>query len=305
MNSIYYPPCVVFGFNRPFFLKKILSKLKYQGVRKIIIFIDGARNTAEQQLVDTCRTIAESIDWAEKECHFQDKNQGVYSIIYNVDKVFESYDTAIFLEDDCLPMPSFYYFMRHSLMRYQKVENVFSIGGYQPIDKTFFNDYVYSLVVSSRFLGWGWGTWREKWQEIRKNTNKFRELFNNLNEIPDMAGKDLPEMVNDLKLIKSNSFDWDIKIAVTMLWMKKFQLLPTMCLVKNLGIGTGTHELSSLWQKLYRKYYQARNLNRNKNIDIKWIEDIQPNDNFANEFQKFIKNINQPLKDRLFRFKTL
>ena len=62
-------------------------------------------------------------------------------------------------------LPGFYEFMRRSLQHYAPEKCVFSIGAYQHLPPEFFKGYAYSLVSGARFIGWGWATWRDRWQE--------------------------------------------------------------------------------------------------------------------------------------------
>ena len=89
------------------------------------------------------------------------------------------------MEDDCLPMPGFYSFMRQALTCYESEKRVFSIGGYQPIPQEYFKGYPYSLVSTARFTCWGWATWQDRWELIRPYLAGYGELFDDLKYVPD------------------------------------------------------------------------------------------------------------------------
>jgi GT2 family glycosyltransferase len=139
-------PCVVFAFNRPDTLERVLAALRGQDIDRLIVFVDGPRNDADVELVEGSRAIAKAVDWVDRELHFGDQNRGLPGLSDNVSTVMSVYESAICVEDDCLPMPGFYSFMRRALSHYEPEKKVFSIGGYQYIPHKYFKEYPYSLV---------------------------------------------------------------------------------------------------------------------------------------------------------------
>ena len=203
-------PCVVFAFNRPDKLSDVLSALRAQKIERLIVFVDGPRNDAEAELVEQCKAIAWEVNWVDKELHFSDENRGLPALSDNMSMVLNLYKSAIFVEDDCLPMPGFYSFMRRALDHYESEKRVFSIGGYQVIPESFFKNYPYSLVSSARFLCWGWATWQDRWKSIAPHLPRYLELFGGWGKVPVVAGEDLPQMVRACE--EGGEKSWDINI---------------------------------------------------------------------------------------------
>jgi hypothetical protein len=145
-------PCAVFAFNRPEMLCQVSDALRLQNIDALIIYVDGPRNEDDLTKVEQCRVIAKDIDWIKPELHIHEQNHGLPGIADNIDDVFARFPMAIFVEDDCLPMPGFYDFMRRSLEHYEDTKRVFSIGGYQVIQKNDFEAYSYSLISTARLL---------------------------------------------------------------------------------------------------------------------------------------------------------
>ena len=78
-----------------------------------------------------------------------------------IDWVFEQVEKAIFLEDDCLPDPTFFRFCQEMLERYRHDQRIgmisgdnFQFGRRRNDDSNYFSKYVHV---------WGWATWRDRW----------------------------------------------------------------------------------------------------------------------------------------------
>jgi glycosyltransferase involved in cell wall biosynthesis len=207
------PPVVVFAFNRPDKLRRVLAALKGEAPPRLVVYVDGPRGVADRPGVLACRALAERVDWTETELHFDEENRGSWTQAHIVSKVMERYPAAIFLEDDCLPSPGFYEFMRQALLHYAPEMRVFSIGAYQHLPSEFFRDYPYSFVSGARFIGWGWATWRDRWQEAWPYFEAYRELFDHLTRIPEVTGRDVPIAVRDMVAGRTEQ-GWDMRLTL-------------------------------------------------------------------------------------------
>ena len=235
------PPCVIFAFNRPDKLTRVLRALKKQDVERLILFVDGSRNDTDFKQVEQCRAIASEVDWVAKELHFWEENHGLSGLADNISIVMKRFPSAVFIEDDCLPMPGFYAFMRKALELYQGEERVFSIGGYQPIRSVYFRGYPYSVISCARFTCWGWATWQDRWELIQPILTKPEKFFNRLNFQSGIAGADLPtyaRAIADGEVVNS----WGVRVALACLGLNKVHLLPVSGLVRNIGLDmSGIH----------------------------------------------------------------
>jgi len=275
------PPVVLFAFNRPDKLERVLAALKTQDIERLIVFVDGPRDDADVELVERCRAIARDVDWVDKKLHFGEQNRGLPGLSDNVSTVMNVHKSAVFVEDDCLPMPGFYPFMRRALSHYEPEKKVFSIGGYQPIPHKYFKNYPYSLVSCARFLCWGWATWQDRWELITPHLSRYWQLFDDLTNVPDVAGHDLAMA---RKYAQGRSQSWDIKVAISMLWLEQVQLLPTKGLVRNIGVGSGTHGGAS--RRTQRR--QNRNVYEHSLEEIVWLENVELNSDYAEKLKQFV-----------------
>ncbi len=284
-------PCVVFAFNRPDKLQSVFSALKTQDIKCLIVFVDGPRDDADVNLVKKCITIARNVDWVDKELHFSEHNRGLPGLSDNIGQVMNRYQSAVFLEDDCLPMPEFYSFMRQALFYYQTEKKVFSIGGYQPIRQKYFRNYPYSLVSTARFLCWGWATWQDRWQVISAYLSRYWELFDDLKNVPDVAGNDLAVMARACSQGKLET--WAVQVAISTLWLKKVHLLPTRGLIRNIGLESGVHGRPGS-SHIYNMNLDNEDLSEN----IVWLDKVEPSSHYIKKIKQFV---NPPDRFRKYR----
>jgi hypothetical protein len=283
---------VIFAFNRPVKLQRILKALEMQEVESLVVFVDGPRGDQDLETVERCRALARSVDWAELDLRFSEKNKGLASIADKISDVFDTYESAIFLEDDTLPMPSFYSFMRQGLDYYEKVEKVFSLGGYQPVSWESLRGYSYSLVSCPRFLCWGWATWRERWLKIEPYLSNYYQLFDGLSQVPNIAGRDLANMARACAEDELDS--WAVKVAIATLWLSKVHLLPVRGLVRNIGHdASGSHTTTREQRQAQKKAARLhnRNIYTESFLDIKWLDDVSLTNFYIEELIQFVQEI--------------
>ncbi len=265
---------------------RILAALRQQNIDRLVVFVDGPRTPDDQAMVEACQQISRSVAWVEKELHFSEQNSGSRNLHHNIGKVFEQYPAAIFLEDDCLPMPGFYAYMRQALAHYGGESQVFSIGGYQPIAPDFFSSYPYTVVGGARFIGWGWATWGERWQEIAPYLEHFSDLFDGFQHVPEIAG---PEMLDIARTKAQGKLvdDWDFRVIATTLWLKKLHVLPVHGLVRNIGLDrSGTH--GSLLGVVRDFLFHNRNVANSLPVRLAWPDRIELDCDYAFTLHDFI-----------------
>ncbi len=234
-------PAVVFGFNRPDKLRRILEALRPQHPDRLVIFIDGPRTDQDRPRVEACRSLARQVNWAPTDLHLWEGNRGLTGLTDNLTLAFETYPWAVIVEDDCLPMPGFYAFMRRGLERYQHERQVFSLGGYQRLPPSFFADSKEALVSSARFNCWGWATWSDRWQKLLPDIRGYASLFDGLQDAPHIAGADLPEMARRMAAGELPE-SWDVNVSIATLYRRQVHLVCTRGLVRNIGLDrSGFH----------------------------------------------------------------
>lgn len=157
-------PVAFLVFNRP-----DLTKIAFEAIARVkptnlFVVADGPRFPEEEEKCDRARAVINEVDWnCEVFTNFSDKNLGCgRRIASGIEWVFSKVEEAIFLEDDCLPVVSFFSFCRELLERYRHDERIMTINGnnFQSGQKR--SEYSYYF---SKYNGcWGWATWRRAWR---------------------------------------------------------------------------------------------------------------------------------------------
>ncbi len=169
-------PIVLFTFNRLEQTKQVFEKIREFRPKTLYLVSDAARKDRanEHQLVLEVRKYLEShVDWdCDVKKIYADENMGCAKRISSaLDQVFEKEESAIMLEDDCVPNDSFFEFCQHLLRRYRDNDQVLSICGSTVIDYSPSLDKDY--YFTKRFGCCGWATWKRAWALFDYNMSNF------------------------------------------------------------------------------------------------------------------------------------
>jgi hypothetical protein len=155
-------PVLLVIHRRPVVTRRVFAAIAAAEPRRLFIAADGPATIADQGPCDETRAAVSRIDWQCQVSHdFSETNLGLNRrMISAIDWVFEQSESAIVIEDDCLPHPDFFRFCSSLLERYRDDSRVVHVSGecYRTEraggDSYFFSKYP---------LAWGWGTWRRAW----------------------------------------------------------------------------------------------------------------------------------------------
>ena len=157
-------PIVIFGFNRPEHMRRMLESLRNNPESKnskIIFYIDGFDNENDELIKKTLEIVKEDWGFADKIVNFRDRNYGCkFNIIYGITEVFKDFESVIVLEDDLILGKNFLNFMNTSIEKYESSNKVWAISGWgHPQLVNLKNGSSFSSLTSP----WGWATWKSKW----------------------------------------------------------------------------------------------------------------------------------------------
>ena len=162
---LFNTPIIFFSFNRPLETQAVFAQIALLKPTKLFLVADGPRSAHPSDLI-LCNQVRDIISEVTWQCHvsqlFFDTNQGCrQAILQGLNWVFEQETTAIILEDDCVPDPSFFLFCQELLDYYQDNPRIMSIGGYRYLPDEIQNpeSYCFSKYTQS----WGWATWKRAW----------------------------------------------------------------------------------------------------------------------------------------------
>lgn len=245
-------PIVLIVFNRPDFAKRLIDALRLIKPDKIYVVADGPRQDHPEDIprCEATRLMIGGIDWlADVKTRFLDTNAGCgRTPSEGISWVFEDAESAIILEDDCLPSPSFFYFCREMLNRYRDNKEVMMISGNNNLLDRFSvpNSYWFSVNTQTH----GWATWRRAWSlydfyisdwpKLRKEgfplkildssryARKWRKTFD---QVYKSAGSKVP-------------YDcWDFQWTYACWKNQGLNIIPSVNLVSNIGYGEyATHQ---------------------------------------------------------------
>ena len=242
-------PILLITFNRPEHTRRTIDALRVQRPPLVFVFQDGPRagNAYDKESCVLVReTLEKGIDWpCELHTVFSEMNRGCRdAIIYAITEVLKLYESVIVVEDDIITSPAFYSYMCKALDYYKDRKTVFSISGHSHSPSKFVvpKDYDYDVFASPRLFNWGWGTWRDRWEQANWSFSYYDSFMNHPFEIEAFCrgGEDLLSMLIDEREGRSSA--WDIQFAFAHFANHAVSIVPCVSYTYNIGMdGSGTH----------------------------------------------------------------
>ena len=275
MNNL--APIVLFTYNRLEHTKQTITALQRNKLAKeseLFIYSDGFKNKNDKTQVLEVREYLETINGFKRiKIIEQNKNLGLAeSIIEGVTEIINIYGKIIVVEDDIVTSPNFLDYMNKSLSLYKEEEKVWHISAWNyPIERINNEDTFLWRVMNC----WGWGTWKDKWSNYEKNTNKLISSFNkddiykfNLEGSHNFWGQVLDNQSNKINT-------WAIFWYATIFKNNGLCLNPTKTLVDNIGFeSNATH---CRIKKSYKDHINNKKLSFTKNIaeHLKYLKKVK------------------------------
>ncbi len=239
-------PIVLILFKRPELTRKVLESISKVQPSRLYVIADGPREDRpdEKARCNEARAIIEEIDWdCEIFKNYSDKNLGCQQRIYSgLNWVFDHVESAIILEDDCLPHPSFFPFCEELLQMYKDDKRITAISGnnFQFGRKRTENSYYFSRYPHC----WGWATWRRAWQHCDVNMTDWPIVRDQglLNNILDSHAAIRYWRFKFQQTYTGKIDTWDYPWLLACWLQGSLSILPQNNLVSNIGfISGGTH----------------------------------------------------------------
>jgi hypothetical protein len=242
MNSfVLNTPVVMFVFNRPAETERVFAEIREARPPRLLIVADGPRADCHEDgaRCEEVRLIVEQVDWpCEVQHNYSDVNLGCRKrVASGLDWVFGQVEEAIFLEDDCLPQPSFFRFCEELLTKYRHDERIMMISG----DNFQFglNRTSYSYYFSRYSHIWGWASWRRSWEKYDSSMKLWPEIRD---------GGWLQDVFTKKHVVKywEKSFDdtynglidtWDHQFTFACMVNNGLSVVPKVNLVSNIGFN--------------------------------------------------------------------
>lgn len=157
--------------------------------------------------------------------------------------VFDKYDRVIFCEDDNEFSPNFLDYINKGLDKFENDNRVFAICGYNyPVVMP--QDYIYNYYCVNAFSAWGYGIWKNRYEEFYLNFN-YDYIQYKLRNIKDVFILFIkrPRSINSLlQIVKSGHLTADVVITSNLITKNIYCIFPALTKVRNYGHdGTGVN----------------------------------------------------------------
>ena len=181
-------PVALFVYNRADNTRRTLRALLANTLApqtQLYVFSDGGRDEPSWSAVNEVRAVLHEVQEEVARTHslqsmtIVERPVNYYlerNIIEGIVEVFKHHDSVIVLEDDIVTAPYFLQFMNDAFHLYRDDKKVMHVSGFTRIEpdapsSTFPSPTGEGAGVRLSFYftpfmaGWGWGTWRDRWQQ--------------------------------------------------------------------------------------------------------------------------------------------
>lgn len=252
-------PILFLAFNRLDTTKQVFEKIASVQPDRLYIACDGARknkNNEEGRVSEVREWLMSNISWpCEVKTLFRENNLGCKPAVSGaISWFFDQEEMGIILEDDCLPVTSFFPFCDELLELYKTNTKIMSIGGSCHFDKQ--HDYPESYHFSDKFHCWGWASWRRAWSTYDVDMKGWPAFKANkgLQKLPQSNYLFTRYWTRVFDLVYNGDINtWDYQMTLN-IWMHAgLCISPSRNLIKNIGFNEfATHTLN----------HQDKNANR-------------------------------------------
>jgi hypothetical protein len=243
-------PILYIIFNRLDTVKQTFPKIKEQKPKQLFIAADGPRVDRVGEF-NKCKEVRDwvlnQIDW-ECDLHtlFRDENLGCgKGPAEAITWFFDNVEQGIILEDDCLPVKSFFNYCEELLIKYKDSNEIGMISGRNSCNTSCSNKNIsYDYTTGGGI--WGWATWKK----IVANYAPFSSYYENKTVLKkiQLFTKDKNEsqfVYERAKFHSQKSFDaWDYQWGVYLKSNFLCAITPTKNLISNIGFSNDSTHFS-------------------------------------------------------------
>ena len=231
---------IIFAYNRPSHLKRVLIALENNKVKNdIYLIIDGPKNKSDkinQEDISLSLTRFSNKNKRIVKTIKRKKNLGLAkSITGGITYLSKKYQNLIILEDDTIAYKNFIMFVEKHLKLIKSSDNIQVICGYQFPNFEKKTNTLKTLILSN-FVSWGWAIKSREWQAYLKFQKKNKKK--NINLVPTF----LRNYFKDKYTIRQKKNIWSLDFMYYNFIKKNKYIFPNTSLIKNIGFdGSGVN----------------------------------------------------------------
>lgn len=244
---------LLFAYNRPSHLKRVIISLENYREKNIYVILDGPRISSDRTIQSDIKKIVYGKNKIKLNLIENKKNLGLaQSINKNLDYFAKKFKNLIILEDDCIPRKEFFRYIKKAIEISKNDNSVAGICGYQLPHLHQKKGGLLKIYKLKHFIPWGWSIKSKEWVNYRR---KYKIFF---------TKKNIENLSNNLKKIlkktkKNKKNIWSKDFILFNYKIGKYFLFPSKSLVKNIGFdGTGVN--SKITNIFYTKYFQSKKI---------------------------------------------
>lgn len=281
-------PVALVIFRRPDLTAMVLDAVRPARPSELYVIADGPRpdKPGEAEACAAARAVIDTVDWdCRVHRHYSETNLGCgRRPASGIDWLFERVDSAIILEDDCIPHPSFFGFCDEVLDRYRDDERVMHISGCTYRAEAWDTDYSYFF---SRYPAcWGWATWARAWKHFDIHCADWPKL-RGTGFLTDVLGEPAVEAYWGSRFDEANRAEpglhfWDYQWAFACWANSGLAVCPRRNLISNIGTGDGaTHTTSNHTETMALPTFEVTlplqhpaNVLHNTDLDRRYVTEL-------------------------------
>ena len=243
-------PVALFVYNRADNMMKTLEclvKNTLAAETDLYVFSDGGKDTKSwRQVQDVRRKLHRfkskvEAEGALKSMTIVERPENIYlerNITEGIAQIFETYDRVMVLEDDICTSPYYLQYMNQAFDLYADVPKVMHVAGFTNLALDPLQESVF--YFTPHMSGWGWGTWRDRWQQHFIHYQTREEALEGLT-LHDQDAIQYGGVFPCLKSLDKHPIPWDICWEIAIYKAGGLCLTPGHTLVRNIGLKNGTH----------------------------------------------------------------
>lgn len=234
-------PVALFVYNRADNTRRTLEALAANSLARqtdVYVFSDGGKDPLSWTQVNEVRQTVREFAGEFKTFTLVERSENIYlerNITEGIAQVFETHDRIIVLEDDIVTSPRYLQYMNEAFDLYHDVPRVMHVAGFTNLSLTDTPFY-----FTPHMSGWGWGTWRNRWNEHFRHYKTREEALDGLTPA-DLDALQYGGVFRCLQSLDKRPIPWDICWEIAIYRAQGLCLTPGRTMVRNIGLSQGTH----------------------------------------------------------------